>query len=194
MFHFSHSSTLMADSQTWPIFATKEEDQELELDDTFEDDDFETDGKPPNKRPFLLILTIALIGGLLYFTLDLDLISSIGNMIVSPTKTSQGTQPLPQKTPPRASQSPSKSISAPTPRFSEGQRVRLSAASGSTTSMIRLLKDPEGTRPGLSVRVGESLTILDGAYINNRWVYQVTTQSGSSGWIDGQHLKKAHSS
>ncbi|NKB81690.1 MAG: hypothetical protein GKS05_07370 [Nitrospirales bacterium] len=189
MFHFSHSNTLTADFSGWPVFLASEDEQDLDLDDAFEDDDFEEDGKPPNKRPYLLILAIALVGGLLYFTLDLNLISSIGNMIVSPTKTTQQDPTPPVKLPTRNTQGTSTHISAPTPHFTEGQIVVVASTPGSTTSIIRLIKNPGGLQSGPSVQVGESLTIVDGAYINNQWVYQVTTQSGSSGWITRQHLK-----
>lgn len=167
------------------------DDQDLEFDETFDDDEFDSGGKPPNKRPYFLILAIVLIGALVYFALDLQLFSSIGNMIVSPSQTVQ-----PEKKPSAEVAAPS---STPTPqprkpadpRFAEGQMVSLVTPATVTSSTIHLKNSPGGLQQGEPVHAGDHLTILDGAFVNNRWIYQVKTPSGTTGWIEERYLKAA---
>ncbi len=52
-----------------------------------------------------------------------------------------------------------------------------------------LMGDSTSTQPGPMVQAGEPLTILDGSYQLQGWVYLVRTKSGKTGWIPGEKLK-----
>lgn len=54
---------------------------------------------------------------------------------------------------------------------------------------VPLTTDAAGSRPGPTVRPGETLTVLDGDLRTNAWVYAVRTETGAKGWIEEKRLK-----
>ena len=51
-----------------------------------------------------------------------------------------------------------------------------------------LFVDSVGTKTSTTVLTGATLTILDGDYQKNGWVYAVRTQEGRKGWIPERNL------
>lgn len=74
------------------------------------------------------------------------------------------------------------------PRFAEGQRVTVIADPTRPRSPIPLFVDSVGTKTSTTVLTGATLTILDGDYQKNGWVYAVRTQEGRKGWIPERNL------
>jgi len=173
----------------WPLFFAKDADQDLDFDDGLEDMD-DLDPKPPSRRPLILILLLLIVAGIGYFMMDPGALSSLTSMITAPgSKTLDHTAS--SKTPGTHEDTTSSTAQPPVPSFQEGQLVAVEA-NHSGASSLKLTGDAQGKQPGPSVTAGELLTILDGALVNNSWVYLVHTKSGASGWI-GQHQLKAQS-
>ena len=78
---------------------------------------------------------------------------------------------------------------SPGPLFGEGQRVSVLADPALPGGAVPLTTDAAGSRPGPTVRPGETLTVLDGDLRNNAWVYAVRTETGAKGWIQEKRLK-----
>lgn len=170
----------------WALLFAQEAEQDLDFDDGLEDMD-DPDPKPPSRRPLVLILLLLVVASVGYFMMDPGALSSLTSMVTAPAS----------KTPaPDASAKPSATREAktastsqpPVPSFQEGQLVAVMADPAGPTSM-KLSGDAQGKQPGPLVRAGELLTILDGALVNNGWMYLVHTKSGASGWIGENQLK-----
>jgi hypothetical protein len=75
------------------------------------------------------------------------------------------------------------------PLFSEGQRVTVIADPNRPQSSVPLFVDSAGTRTSATVRATAPLTILDGDYQKNGWIYAVRTEDGRKGWIPERSLR-----
>ncbi len=75
------------------------------------------------------------------------------------------------------------------PLFAEGQRVTVIADPSRPNSPMPLFVDSVGTRTSTTVPASAALTILDGDYQKNGWVYAVRTQDGRKGWIPERSLR-----
>jgi len=73
------------------------------------------------------------------------------------------------------------------PLFQENETVVLT----DKTRVSILMGDPTNSQPGPIVKASERLTILDGSYQITGWIYLVKTESGKTGWISGEKIKKA---
>ncbi len=80
-------------------------------------------------------------------------------------------------------------VSVADPRFSEGQRVTVIPDPNRPKSPMPLFVDSVGTKTSTTVLAGTTLTIRDGDYQKNGWVYAVRTQDGRKGWIPERNLK-----
>ena len=89
---------------------------------------------------------------------------------------------------------PFPATAVPIPVFREGQEVQLVQKAGQNTLSATLLNDASGRKPGPSVRMAETLIVLDGEMVGRDWVYQVRTQSGATGWVLEKSLKNKSSS
>lgn len=180
------ATTLSPSSQPLhPFFFAHQDDQDLDVDDRFEDFHFRR--QPPGRRPFRIILAVLLLIGVGYVVMNPDIMSSLVNVVSmrdgifskprpeTPAPRRQGTRPAPLQTP-------------PVPVYHEEQTVTvvLQATDG---PRLKLSNDAEGNKPGPLVKAGEVLTVLDGSLIGKTWVYFVRTQSGASGWIKEQNLQ-----
>lgn len=169
-----------------PIFFARRDDQDLDFDDQLEDfDDFRR--KPPGHRPFVIILAILLLVGLGYVVMNQDMLSSIINMVSAPANRifkPQAAAPVPQQkiTRPAPLQTP------PIPTYYEGQAAVV-VLRGAADARLRLSKDDEGKQPGPLVKTGEVVTVLDGSFINNTWIYFVQRKSGAFGWLKEENLR-----
>lgn len=169
----------------WNIFLAKDSEQDLDFDDSNLDEDTDSDHKPPFRRPFIyLLLLLLLVGGTYVF--KPELFTPIQKLITSPAKTVSKDQEDYQSAPTSPSQVPQSQSSLPTPRFHEGQLVTVQ---GSAMATITLRKTASGNEPGATIHAGELLTVIDGAYIDNKWIYLVHTKSGASGWLSGDQLQ-----
>ena len=75
------------------------------------------------------------------------------------------------------------------PLYAEGQRVMVIATPSRPKSPVPLFADSVGTKTSTTVPASTTLTILDGEYQNNSWVYAVRTQDGRKGWIPERSLR-----
>lgn len=75
------------------------------------------------------------------------------------------------------------------PLYAEGQRVTVIADPSRPKSPMPLFVDSAGTKTSTTVPAGATLTILDGDYQKNGWVYAVRTQDGRKGWIPERSLR-----
>lgn len=75
------------------------------------------------------------------------------------------------------------------PLFAEGQRVTVIADPSRPKSPMPLFVDSVGTKTSTTVPASTTLTILDGDYQKNGWVYAVRTQDGRKGWIPERSLR-----
>jgi hypothetical protein len=157
----------------WNVLFAEESDKDLEFDEGFEEDEL-NQSKPPSRRPLLWILLLILIGGVAYWILNDP---SLKMPKPTPMDSVEGTNP--------ASQGNAQS-DMPAPLFQENQTVVLADKTGVSI----LMGDPTNSRPGPIVKVSEHLTILDGSYQITGWIYLVKTESGKTGWISGEKIKK----
>ena len=172
----------------WRLWFAKESDQDLELDDGLDDLD---DGrhKPPSRRPLLIIFLLLLVAGAGYVAMNPHLLSSIKGMIVAPgsnTASVEGSMdpaPVAPSTPNNQFKS-----DIPSPTYEEGEVVAVVEKAGDL-SPITLTRDAQQREPGPTVNAGELLTIVDGAFINQSWMYLVHTKSGATGWIQEDQLQ-----
>ena len=180
------ATTLFPSSQPLhPFFFAHQEDQDLDVDDRFEDFDFRR--RPPGRRPFRIIVAVLLVIGVGYVVMNPDIMSSLVNVVSmrdgifskprteTPVPQRQRTRPAPLQTP-------------PVPAYYEGQTVTV-VLQATDDTRLRLSNDAEGKQPGPLVKAGDVLTVLDGSLIRKTWVYFVMTQSGASGWIKEQDLQ-----
>lgn len=176
----------------WPLFFAKDADQDLDFDDGLDDmDDMDDlDPKPPSRRPLVLILLLLVVASVGYFMMDPGALSSLTSMITAPGSKAPDSD-AGSNIPGTDGTNTAVTSQPPVPSFQEGQLVMV-MAKPSGPSSLKLTGDAQGKQPGPSVKTGELLTILDGALVNNAWIYLVHTKSGASGWI-GQHQLKAQS-
>lgn len=161
-------------SSRWNVLFAQDSDMDLDFDEGFEEDDLHQ-SKPPSRRPLLWILLLILVSVIAYwaltnqsFQMPRTAVIETGNDI-----------------------NPSLHVDTPTdttsPLFGEDQIVE----PADETRDTMLAGDATLSQPGPMVNAGEHLTILDGTYQTTGWVYQVTTQSGKTGWISEDKLKKS---
>jgi len=158
----------------WNVFFAEEPDRDLDFDEGFEEDELHQ-SKPPSRRPLLWILLLVIIGGVAYWMLN-----DPSSTMQKPTSIGavESTNP--------ASQGGAQSDLA-APLFQENQTVVLA----DKTRVSILMGDPTNSQPGPIVKASERLTILDGSYQITGWIYLVKTESGKTGWISGEKIKKA---
>lgn len=75
------------------------------------------------------------------------------------------------------------------PLYAEGQRVMVIADPSRPKSPMPLFADSVGTKTSTTVPASTTLTILDGEYQKNGWIYSVRTQDGKKGWISERSLR-----
>jgi len=80
-------------------------------------------------------------------------------------------------------------VSSPIPMFAEGQKVTVALDLTSPGDSVTLSLDPAGTKPGVAVRPGATLTVLDGDLQGNVWVYSVRGDDGAKGWVSERRLR-----
>jgi len=104
--------------------------------------------------------------------------------------------PIPAPAPTAAVPTPAPSVKpAPAPvriagpLYAEGQRVMVIADPSRPKSPMPLFVDSVGTKTSTTVPASTTLTILDGEYQKNGWVYAVRTQDGRKGWIPERSLR-----
>jgi hypothetical protein len=156
----------------WNVLFAQEPDKDLEFDEGLEEDDL-NESKPPSRKPFLWILLLLLIVGVAYWTFQPN--------TFMPQSTSIDTTDTSSK-----QESHQLQTDIPSPTFQENQIVSLSDTAGDSI----LMGDPANTKPGPMVKPRETLTIVDGSYQPTGWVYQVRTQTGETGWVAAEKLKK----
>lgn len=172
----------------WPLFFAKDADQDLDFDDGLDDLD-DQDPKPPSRRPLLLILLLLIVASAGYFMMDPGALSSITSMVAAPA--SNTPDPHANSDSPNHETQTASTSHPSVPSFEEGQLVAVKDPHSGPKS-FKLSGDAQKKQPGPSVKVGELLTILDGAFVNDTWVYLVHTKSGASGWI-GEHQLQTQS-
>ena len=156
----------------WNVLFAQESDKDLEFDEGLEEDDL-NESKPPSRKPLLWIILLLLIGGVAYWTLQTNTFMPQSTSIDTTDTTSN-------------QESHHSQTDIPPPTFRENQIVSLSDTAGGSI----LMGDPANTKPGPMVNPLETLTIVDGSYQPTGWVYQVRTQTGETGWISAEKLKK----
>lgn len=75
------------------------------------------------------------------------------------------------------------------PMFSEGQKVTVTLDERAPGVSILLFADSLSSKPGLNVRPGVSLTVMDGDLQSGGWMYLVLTDEGAQGWVSEKRLR-----
>ncbi len=150
----------------WNVLFAEDPDKDLDFDEGFEEDELHQ-SKPPSRRPLLWILLLALLAGVAYWVLN-NPTGPIGNS----GSMSAGTD----------NYSSLMETTVQAPLFSENQAVVL-------IEKAVLMGDAANSLPGPIAQAGDRLTILDGSYEAQGWVYLVKTATGKTGWIAGEKLK-----
>ncbi len=91
--------------------------------------------------------------------------------------------------PARASKPAPSPVRVPGPLYAERQRVMVIADPTRPKSPLPLFVDAVGSKTSTTVPASTTLTILDGEYQKNGWVYSVRTQDGRKGWIPERSLR-----
>jgi len=86
---------------------------------------------------------------------------------------------------------PAPAASVSQPLFGEGQLVTVVPDSMLPAAAVSLSSDAGRTRPGPLVGPTAVLTVVDGEFRGNSWVYAVRTPQGTTGWIAEKQLKAA---
>ena len=156
----------------WNIQFAEESDKDLDFDEGFEEDEL-NQSKPPSRRPLLWILLLLLVAAVAYWTLN--------------TPSPQMPSPIAMDSadPTTSPSTPDSQTNIPSPTFREDQTVVLAKEKGESM----LMGDSTSTQPGPMVQAGEPLTILDGSYQLQGWMYFVRTKEGKTGWIHSEKLK-----
>jgi hypothetical protein len=98
--------------------------------------------------------------------------------------------PAPATTSPAAAPAPTtQPVTTAIPIFAEGQKVTVTADPTAPGEGIPLFMDSSGAKPGLIVKPGVTLTVLDGEFQGNSWVYSVRTDEGTKGWVPEKRLR-----
>jgi len=212
MVAFSGFPEAVGPLQTWNLLFARKPEPDLDFDDELEDpDERPSRGYYPRKSrkgpssPLRWVLLLVILGGGAYLAMEPDaLLDLIGQWMgesppmvaMPPAKPASRPQPAPPVTPApvppspqTTSPGPTASLFAPTPLFSQGQRVSVVPDPVPPGGSLSLSLDSAGTRPGPSVRAGTAVTVLDGELQNNVWVYSVRTEEGTTGWIAEKHLR-----
>ncbi|MEO8324493.1 MAG: SH3 domain-containing protein [Nitrospirota bacterium] len=155
----------------WNVLFAQEPDKDLEFDEGLEEDDL-NQSKPPSRKPLFWIVLVLLIAGVAYWALNSN--------TFMPQETSTETAAITRNQEGHQSQA-----GMTDPTFHENQKVTLTNILGRSL----LMGDPANNTPGPMVKLGETLTILDGTYQPTGWVYQVRTQTGKTGWISALKLE-----
>jgi hypothetical protein len=195
----------------WNIHFAREPEPDLEFEDTLEEEENGPGGggtaarKPPKRsggRPLLWVLLLVLVAGGAYVAMDPEIVMEfLGSLLGEPAPTP--TAAVPPRTPAAPTPAPpappaaepglpppmAVPVSPPSPLFAEGQRVTVTADPGVSGTTVTLSLDAAGTRPGPVVRPGSTLTVLDGEWQDNTWVYIVKTEDGNKGWIRESRLR-----
>jgi hypothetical protein len=108
--------------------------------------------------------------------------------IASPPTTAPATTPA--VVPPPKAAAPATQTAPPLdPMFSEGQKVTVTGDQVAPGGTIPLFADPAGINPGPLVRLGVSLTVMDGDLQPSGWMYMVRTDDGTKGWVSEKRLR-----
>jgi hypothetical protein len=75
------------------------------------------------------------------------------------------------------------------PMFSEGQKVTVTGDNKAPDGDISLYAESSSNKPGPIVRLGVSLTVMDGDLQPGGWVYLVRTDEGAMGWVSEKRLR-----
>ncbi len=167
---------------------SNESDEDLDFDDSLEEEMEGSGSKPPYRRPgmYILILILLIVGT--YF-LKPELFAPIEAMVMSPASHTvhESEDALIAHEEEKDSHHESPSVSSP--QFHEGQLVTVNISSSTPGEHVILHMDASGSKPGPIVRSGDLLTVQDGAFLDNTWLYQVHTSSGAAGWIAEDKLQ-----
>lgn len=160
-----------AQPSRWNVLFAQEPDKDLEFDEGLEEDDL-NQSKPPSRKPLFWIVLLLLVAGVAYWSLNSNTFMPQENStdMAAITRNQEGHEYQ-------------AGMAAPT--FHENQEVSLKDTLGRSL----LMGDPANITPGPIVKLGETLTILDGAYRPTGWIYQVRTQTGKTGWVSAEKLK-----
>src|SRR5574341_639125 len=170
-------------------------------------------------RPMMWVLLLALVGGVAYVAMEPEMLTEWLNTILGensplpgpppramtpkpqpPVATAPAPEPAPTvavPAPPAPAMTPPAAEPAPTvppatmvaPMFAEGQKVTVTADPMTPGEGIPLFLDSSGGKPGLIVKPGVTLTVLDGELQGNSWVYSVRTDEGTKGWVPEKRLR-----
>ncbi|RMH34576.1 MAG: SH3 domain-containing protein [Nitrospirae bacterium] len=164
------------------LWFAKQPDQEMEFDEGLEDDDA-LRPKPPSRRPLIWLLLLLVVVGGVYWLLQPDTSMQSRERQPAITKPSSESTTIPSSAP-----APSKPAAPPSPAFHEGQQAVIVPPKDGRQQAVRLFSDPEGSKPGPQLKAGETVIIVDGALVDQQWVYQVRTPSGATGWVQESML------
>lgn len=189
---------------SWTMLFAREPEPDLELkvhqtsSGIPSSDDPQHSQKPPRLRILLLILLLLIVAGGAYMAMDPErMMTLLGSdqpghppSLKTPARPSVA-QPPPSREPltdmESAPPAPAPST-APTPLFGEGQTVLSAPNPAAPTAPLLLTQDPEGTKPGQSIKPSDPLVVLDAEMHNNRWIYLVRSEEGTKGWVAEQQL------
>ena len=156
--------------------------------------------RPPNRKPLIFLVLLILVAGVASVSLNLDtftgmlpesVLDLLGEAPPPPTPPAPGeemgpsAQPSPAVTPPGTPLP----VAIPVPAFAEGQRVMVSPDPTNLGMALSLSGDAAGTTPGPPVPAGAVVTVLDGEFQANSWMYAVKTQEGTKGWLPENRLR-----
>ena len=154
----------------WNVLFAENTDKDLDFDEGFEEDDELHQSKPPSRRPLLWIVLLLLVAGGAYWVLNNPSMQGLNSKGMNSVENTN----LALKS------------ALPSPLFGEGTTVRLTEETGGTM----LMGDPTNSQPGPIVQADKPMTILDGSYQPQGWVYQVKTESGVTGWVSEDKLTR----
>jgi hypothetical protein len=80
-------------------------------------------------------------------------------------------------------------VSPSDPMFSEGQKVTVTGDNTTPDGTMSLYAESSSNKPGPIVRLGVSLTVIDGDLQPSGWVYLVRTDEGAMGWVSEKRLR-----
>lgn len=176
--------------------------------------------EPSGGKKWIVLLVVIAVAGGLYFAWDTGLLSTLtGPADNAPMTSSTPGQPdaappppepppqtggetpgppQPQVTPPSPPMPPRTDtrpappvVAVPPPAFGEGQKVSVAPDPTLPAAAVSLHGDPGETRPGPIVSPATVLTVVDGEFRNNGWVYTVRTPDGTTGWVSERRLRVA---
>jgi len=214
--HAAHPAAAIA-LPGWSLLFAREPEPDPDLDD-IPSESLEGDRtsapqppiqRPPNRKPLVLLVLLILLAGVAYLSLNLDMLTGmlpesvldlLGEAPPAPTPSAPGEARAPADLPaapgPSAQPSPAGTppdtplpVAIPTPGFAEGQQVMVSPDPINPGMALSLSGDAAQTTPGPPVKAGAVVTILDGEFQANSWVYALKTQEGAKGWLPENRLR-----